>query len=107
MRKLLIASAMVAAFLAAPAVADQKTEAYAACKTQIKSVLGNDTNVTLRKIRSHRDVTKVRLQIRQPGVASETVSCIIGGETMAFQSADNQPLELAALVSTNAKTAIN
>lgn len=107
MKKIIIAAAVAAATLSAPAVADSKSEAYTACKAEIRSVLGYETGVSLRKIRDRGEVMRVRLRVSQPGFDTQTVTCLYDDAVVAFETSDKQPLELAALNAGSSDTAIN
>ncbi len=107
MKKLIFASAVVASFLSAPAAADIKTEAFNACKSEIRSVLGSDTSVKLRKIRGRGDDLRVSVRVNPASSDATTITCLYNEAELSFLSTDKQPLELAALNQVTSDTAIN
>jgi|DEB0MinimDraft_10_1074344.scaffolds.fasta_scaffold200957_1 hypothetical protein len=107
MKKLIIASAVVAATFSTQALADKKSEAFGACQSEVKTVLGNDTRVTLRKIRSSNGDMKVTMRVRQADGESMMLNCFYGNDSISFAGSNNERLELAALMSASKETAVN
>ena len=108
MKTLMIAGAVAAALISGPALAnDEKTRAFAACKAEVESVLGDEARISLRKIRNHGSDLKVSLRVRQPGAEATTIDCIHGDNGVAFQTKGGEPLDLVAIVEKSSNTAIN
>lgn len=109
MKKVLLTGAIVASLAATPALASsKKNAAYTACKNEVLATLGDDTRVSLRKIRKSGANLKITMRIRQAGEDTMTVACIHGKDTLAFETRDKQPLELVALnEKSDTETAIN
>jgi len=107
MKKLIMASAVIAATFSTQALADKKSAAYGACQSEVKSVLGNETRVTLRKIRSSNGDMKVTMRVSPEGAETMTLNCFYGDDSVSFEGSNNERLELAALVSASKETAVN
>lgn len=108
MKNVIVTGVILASMAAAPALAgSKKNAAYTACKAEVESALGEETRVSLRKIRKSGPNLKVTMRVRQPGEEAMTIACIHGKDMLAFENRDRQPIELVALNEEKTDTAIN